>query len=398
MSALMNRGTFRGTLSATLILASVASAEFSPLSSHPQGLGMPVANAGSRERALGEGGLAAVTTKGYTLANVSRSAFNEKTAFIATLEADGDWLRDDAGNSSRIGSSTFPTLATLIKTKKAGTFGAFYQQTHMRRFELVSPVGASPFQTYEAEGGMYLLGLSWAIAPVSWMSVGVSQNFAIGRDRIMYTADFDSPPDAEDLTGDTLEIVRQGSFPTLSMTFRTRPVDFALSYSHSANLATRAERHTSGVLSDSIPDGVATDLPRIYAAGVAWKTGRRQTALADFTYEDWKTQDTTINPAWQVSAGYEFRGTDSPFDGYWERTAWRVGAGYKTLYLRETPEMFATLGAGLPLGPRGHALDISLKYGHRSHEGLSSFTEDYVKLSASIVGVSVWGQPARKRR
>jgi hypothetical protein len=39
-----------------------------------------------------------------------------------------------------------------------------------------------------------------------------------------------------------------------------------------------------------------------------------------------------------------------------------------------------------------------LKYGHRSFSGDTFFAEDYVKISASVVGVAIWGQPARKRR
>jgi hypothetical protein len=99
-----------------------------------------------------------------------------------------------------------------------------------------------------------------------------------------------------------------------------------------------------------------------------------------------------------VGAGYEFRASLSPFDGLLKRTAWRAGAGYKMLYLREVPEVYATAGFGMPLGPRGHQLDFAMKYGHRRFDGNTFFTEDYVKLSASVVGVSVWGQPARRRR
>src|SRR5690606_35436893 len=77
----------------------VVRAEFSPLSVHPEGFGMPVAQMGARERAMGEGGLAAVSRGGFFLPNVSRSAFHDKTVFVASLENDVDWLRDDASSS-----------------------------------------------------------------------------------------------------------------------------------------------------------------------------------------------------------------------------------------------------------------------------------------------------------
>jgi long-chain fatty acid transport protein len=385
---------------AALMLAAVAvRAEFSPLSSQPDGFGVPVAPMGARERAMGEGGLSAVANKGFFLPNVSRSAFFEKTAFIATLEGDADLLRDH-DRSSRIGSGGFSNLAMIFRTKSFGTVGAYYQQTQKRTFEAYQPLnGNYPEQRYLAEGGMFVLGLSYAYSPFTWLALGVSENYVLGRDRYIQSADFTgiAPPEAIALEGDTLEVTHEGSYPTVSATVRTRRFDFAVSYTHSADLETHTERHTSNVLSDSLPSTDGTDLPRVYAVGASWKPNRRQTLAADFNYEAW-TDAGALNPAWQASLGYEVRGSDNPFDNLLERTTWRAGGGYKVLYLEEVPELFATVGAGMPLGPRGHVLDFSLKYGHRSHDGITFFSEDYVKLSASIVGVSVWGQPARKRR
>jgi hypothetical protein len=43
-------------------------------------------------------------------------------------------------------------------------------------------------------------------------------------------------------------------------------------------------------------------------------------------------------------------------------------------------------------------LDIALKYGHRGGLENNLWTEDFLKVSATLTGVSVWGQPIRKRR
>jgi len=383
---------------ALIFTASPALAEFSPLSVRSEGFGMPEAQSGARERGMGEGGLAAVSGKGFFLPNISRSAYFEKTEFLATLDGDVDLLKDD-NHSSRVASSGFSNLAMIFKTRSIGTLGAYYQQTTQRHFEAFQPLnGIYPEQRYSAEGGLSILGVSYAYAPVNWLALGVSENYVLGRDRYIRSADYTgiAPPEAINLEGDTLEVSHQGSYPSVSATVRTHAFDFALSYTHSADLDSKASRYTSQVLSDSVSDDFSGSLPRVYALGAAWKPDRRQTVGADFSYEDWEKKG-PVNPAWQADLGYELRGSDNPFDNLWERTVWRAGAGYKVLYLDETPEVYATVGAGMPLGPRGHVLDFSLKYGHRSHDGIV-FTEDYVKLSASIVGVSVWGQPARKRR
>ena len=397
--------TFLAAGIGALVLAlGTAHAEFSPLSgsmrgpTQLEGFGMPVAQMGARERGMGEGGLAAVSAKGLFLPNISRSAFAEKTAFIATLEADADLLRDD-NSSSRIGSGSFSNLATLFKTKRFGTFGAYYPQNFERNFEVFQPAnGAYPERRDLFEGGMFLLGVSYAYSPLPWLALGVSENYVLGRDRYIKSADFsgNAPPEGVPVE-DTLETTHAGSYPSVSATVRTHRLDFALSYTHSADLSSGRERHTGTFLSDSLSDGAPQSLPKIYAIGASWKPDRRQTAALDLTYEDWKGGG-AINPAWQASLGYEVRGSDNPFDNLFERTTWRAGSGYKVLYLEDVPEYYATLGAGMPLGPRGHMLELSLKYGHRRYDGITFFTEDYVKLSASIVGVSVWGQPARKRR
>ncbi len=393
-------GRVAGAAALMVVLTTApALAEFSPLSIHHEGHGMPTAMMGSRERALGEGGLAAVTGRGFYLPNVSRSAFHDRTIFIATLEQDVDWLRDDA-SSTRQATNAFPTLGTLIKTKNFGTFGAYYQQSHLRRFEVFVPgTGMNPEASYLAEGGMYVLGLSWAYSPLPWIAVGASQNLALGQSRFIRPVDFTgiAPPEAENLVDTTLETRTQGSYPSVSLTLRLPGnLDLAASYTHSASLDVERSQRTNTIGSDPLLDTTG-QLPKVIALGAAWQPSRRQTVLLDGFYEAWST-DGHLNPAWQVSTGYEFRGSENPFDGLLERTAWRAGGGYKVHYLREVPEVFATAGFGMPLGPRGHQLDVAVKYGHRRFDGNTFFAEDYVKLSASVVGVSVWGQPVRKRR
>lgn len=384
---------------ALLLLVLPAAAEFSPLSTHPEGPGMPVAQMGARERAMGEGGMAAVNPRGFYLPNISRAAWHDRTVFLATLEGDVDWLRD-RNSSTRQGTGGFPTLATLFHTKMAGTFGVHYQQTYVRNFEvrtLAAP--GEPQASYVTEGGMYGFGASWAYAPVSWLALGVTHNIVLGRDRTIRATDFGdaAPPEAEPMSDTTLETSSSGRATTLSTTVRLPAnLDLAFSYTHSASLDVDRRRSVNRQGSDPVADTTAS-LPRVFAVGAGWKPDRRQAVVADFIYEDW-TGGELLNPAWQLSAGYEFRASESPFDGLLKRTAWRAGAGYKVLYLREVPELFATAGFGMPLGPRGHQLDVAVKYGHRQLDGNTFFQEDYLKVSASVTGVSVWGQPVRKRR
>ncbi len=377
------------------MLAATAFAEFSPLSIHPEGFGMPLAEMGARERGMGEAGMAALSSQGYFLPNPSRSAFFDRTSFIATLETDLDWLRDD-NTSNRMTSAAVPTIATAVKTRKFGALGLHFQQAFQRRFSL-STSDSGVNREFAYEGGLYLLGFSWAYSPVPFLALGFAENLALGRDRIIETATFPSsiPPENESLTGDTLEMRHSGSFPAFSLTVHTRLIDAALAYTLATDFDTHRERRITGMASNPMASE-SHSWPSTAALGLAWRATARQTLALDFSTVGWKG-DSVINRSYKTGLGYEWRGSGNPYEDYYKRMAFRAGLGQEILYLQAIPEYFGTMGVGLPLGPRGHTLDISVKVGHRSFNGNTFFSEDYVKLSASVVGVGVWGQPVRKR-
>lgn len=393
MSRLCLHGLF-----AFCFLTGMARAEFSPLSANSQGQGMPISPMESRERGMGEVGMASLATKGFFFPNMSRSAYYDRTSFSATLETDMDWLRDHSSSSHNL-TTAMPTVATFIKTSKASALGLYYQQTYQRKFGVSLDTGIVK-QGFEADGGLSLLGVSFAYSPMPLFSLGISENVVMGHDRFIQPASFnnslnDTLLNAENFE-DTLEMNHWGIFPTFSGTVHTKRLDAALSFTPKTDLTTSLQRRSTRLLTDSIPDTTRT-LPMTLAAGVGWRISKRQSAAVDLYYEDWNGNGGVLNNSVKAGAGYEFRGLDNPFEDYYKRLTYRAGLGYNLLYLQKVPELYSTVGLGLPLGPRGHVLDVALKYGHRSHDGNTFFAEDYVKISASVVGVSIWGQPARKR-
>jgi len=219
----------------------------------------------------------------------------------------------------------------------------------------------------------------------------------LGHDRLISAASFsDTLINAENVQ-DTLQMDHWGTYPTFSGTLHTHRIDAALSFTPSVDLNTERSERITFIKGDSIPDTTRT-LPMKIALGVGWRFAPRHVAACDLYFENWSGGNGLLNSAYQLALGYEFRGVDNPFAEYRKRMSYRAGMGYEVLYLRETKEIYGTLGLGLPLGMRGHVLDFSVKYGHRSLDGNTFFAEDYVKLSASVVGVAVWGQPTRKRR
>jgi len=382
-----------------------AYAETSPLSALPQGYGVEVSGQNARENAMGEAGMASVNKQGPNFANPSRTAWNDKTSFSATFASDLDWIQDPE-TSNRTTSFIIPDIALNFQTRMPLNVGVFYRQRFQRDFSFTPADQVTPnvVQSLSAEGGLYELGGTVAYAPAQWLALSLGYNFIIGRERFIESAEFDKNPandtlfNSENLKGDTLSIRSTGGYPTASLTIRQKSWSLGVSASLPADLNRTRTRTVTGLLSDEQGDETRT-LPFMLQAGVAYKPTIRQTLALDAGWEAWGNDSTgTVNPAFRVGGGYEYQGTGTTYEAYYTKMAFRGGLGYEKQYLGETNLYYLTLGTGLPLGRRGNMVDIALKYGHRSGVENNLWTEDFLKVSATLTGVSVWGQPVRKRR
>lgn len=386
------------------VLAAPARSETSPLSVLSEGYGLEVSSQNAREKAMGEAGMALIAKQGPSIPNPSRTAWNDKTSFSATFDSDLDWLQDKEG-SNRTTSFLIPDIALNFQTRLPLNIGLYYRQRFSRDFSFTpaEQTIADAIQSTSLEGGIYELAGTLAYAPVQWLALSVGYNFMIGRERIIESAAFDGDPadtlyNGQNLKGDTLSIRSTGGYPTASVTFRQKGWSLAASGALGADLDRTLTRSVTS-LSSLEKSHDSRTLPWTAQVGGAFKPGARQTVVADFAWENWdENASGTVNPAFRAGAGYEFLGNGTTYEAYYTKMAFRGGLGFERLYLDETNQYFITLGTGLPLGRRGNMLDIALKYGHRGDLENNLWTEDFLKVSATLTGVSVWGQPIRKRR
>lgn len=380
-------------------------AETSPLSIHSEGYGLQVNNHNAREKAMGEAGMASVNKMGPSIPNPSRTAFNEKTSFSATFDSDLDWLQD-ADHSNRTTTFLIPDIALNFQTRWPVNFGLYYRQRFHRNFSYTPQVQTTDgvVQSFTTEGGIYELATSLAYAPKPWIGVALGYNFMIGRERNLEIATFNENSNdsnlynGSNLKGDTLSVRSTGAYPSMSMTIRQKKWSLAAAATLETSLDRTLTRSVTGLSSEEKRTDTR-DLPWTLQMGGAYKPVPNQTLAADFAWEPWdESVSPLLNPAFKVGGGYEFQGAGGPYEAYHSKVAWRGGLGFERLYLDETDLYYATLGAGLPLGRRGNLLDIAFKYGHRGDLENNLWTEDFIKVSVTLTGVSVWGQPIRKRR
>ena len=386
-------------------LALGARAETSPLSVLSEGYGIEVSGNSARERAMGDAGLASVTKQGPSILNPSRTAFNEKTSFSATFDSDLDWLQDK-DNSNRSTTFLIPDIALNFQGRIPVNVGLYYRQRFHRNFSFTPLVPSSPdaVQTFTTEGGLYELAATLAYAPKPWIALALGYNFLIGRERAIESATFDQNSSNGDLfngvnlKGDTVSTRSSGGYPSLSMTVRQPKWSLAAAAGLEATLDRTQTRSVTAMTSADKATATRT-LPWTAQIGGAYKPVPNQILALDIGYEAWEElSGTQLNPAFKIGGGYEFQGKGGAYEAYYSKVAWRGGMGYEKLYLGETDLYYATLGTGLPLGRRGNLLDIALKYGHRGDLENNLWTEDFLKVSVTLTGVSVWGQPIRKRR
>jgi hypothetical protein len=387
------------------LLAVQARSETSPLSVLREGYGIEVSAQNSREKAMGEAGMAVVTRQGPSIPNPSRTAWNEKTSFSATFDSDVDWLHDPE-TSNRTSTFLLPDIALNFQTRLPLNLGLYYRQRFHRNFSYTPADQSTPeaLQSTDMEGGLYELAGTVAYAPIHSLALSLGYNVLMGRERFIESARFGSNLhdsdliNAQNLKGDTVSVRSSGGYPTASLTFRQKTWSLAASGALRADLDRTFTRSVTGLASGEKSKDTRT-LPWSLQAGAAYRPLPRHTLAADFAWEAWDQEDTgAVNPAFKLGAGYEFQGNGTTYESYFTKMAFRGGLGFERLYLDETNQYFVTLGTGLPLGRRGNMLDIALKYGHRGDVENNLWTEDFFKVSATLTGVSVWGQPIRKRR
>lgn len=388
-----------------LLVAETARAETSPLSIQQDGLGIEVSPYTARERAMGEAGMASIQKQGLSIPNPSRTAYNDKTSFTASFDSDVDWLQDET-TSNRTSTFLLPSLGFNFSMRKYGNLGLYYRQRFHRNFTFTPADPARPdvLQTFTAEGGVYELAATYALSPIPSLAFSLDYHFLLGRERLIEPVTFNGDPDStnlyngENLAGDTVATRSSGGYPSASITYRNRLFSLAASAALETSLDQTITRGITGMISDEGRTRTK-DIPWNVALGGALKVKPNQTVVADVSYAPWdENVSTLLNPAFHMGLGYEFLGTGGPYEPYYRKIAYRGGLGFERLYLDETDQYYLTGGTGLPLGRRGNMVDFAIKYGHRGTLKNNLWTEDFIKISVSLTGVGVWGQPVRKRR
>ena len=145
---------------------------------------------------------------------------------------------------------------------------------------------------------------------------------------------------------------------------------------------------------DKIRDGIRQ--PMRYGVGLTYNLYRKLTITGEYEMAKWgdvtglntqmTPQDGVFNDSYRVAFGAEYL-PKTATNNFFKACRYRVGANYKTSYLKvngkELRELNATLGMSMPVNKRS-SIDLGVGYQTLLPEGGSMVKENYLTLSLGI--------------
>jgi hypothetical protein len=232
-----------------------------------------------------------------------------------------------------------------------------------------------------------------------WVAAGVSYHRLMGRDREMLSLDYDNAdrPSAV-VYQDTTETVHSGGYVGASL-WMTRPDwDLGLWVDAPGNLSLEVHHdYTSEFTNVSVSDS-STTTPLTMGVGTALRLNPHQTVVADARYTDWTPCIAGATREYYLGAGWEYQGKGDRFDSYWKRMAYRLGGYVDMGGASDLSTVAATTGVGIPLGNVG-TIDLAFQVGHTYNPpSQPQLEETFYRVYVSLTGVSLWGNPSRRRQ
>ena len=344
---------------------------------------------------MGYSGMAHVTKRGLSLKNPSKQAFNTHTNLEVNTLFGWTYVQDNQ-TSNTLGSFDIPSAGISFPLKHFGNLSGFYYQRFSHLFEFVRKTSSNANISEERilkKGGPYVLGVSYSIKVLPRLALGASYQELLGHSQFIRRTEFQDS--LWKTSEDTTKVTSTGSYFGISATYRTKTMNFAFTIQLPSTMEQSSTRTYANQRS-SENTSTSYDFPLVIGTGLNYKLAKNKNATLDITWSQWDKELTHHSGnAWQVGAGYEYRGNGGPYRPYYTNIIYRTGLGYEKLYMDGIHLYRTTAGLGLPLGKRGGMIDLALEAGNRGNIRQNKAREQYLKAYFSITGAGIWGKSSR---
>ncbi|MCU0454046.1 MAG: hypothetical protein MUE68_10345 [Bacteroidetes bacterium] len=359
----------------------------------------------SRTWAMGGGGLALRGEGFINLANPAANGGLLRTRFDASFGYTSFWSEQGGGRSIyglgglQSVAIGFPIdvehgVALAISTGPVSRVGYT-----VRRDDLSAEVPS--IQSFFGRGGLSSIGLDLSATILPSVHVGMGMDYLYGRIRQFTKIDLQDPTFVDE------EIERSGYHQGLQFTLGATvelqeswlglPVTLGMTASLPTH--TSIEQNDIFLAIDTVLQSRGeASLPLRLGFGAAGRIGNRVNVIADVVYEGWSGMEVfgrrqaEMRNALRLSAGAELLPRTGDVS-YWQRIAYRIGAGYAQTYLQLNGvginDLFGTAGVSLPIGPDAR-LNLGVQAGLRGTTDSGLQRDTYLQLSVGFSASEMW--------
>jgi hypothetical protein len=383
-----------------LTVISASRSESSVLSS--AGIGIPCGEPGARF--MGMGGVSVALADGQTVSSINPASLHRirLTQLAVQFVSDQVRFRDASGptESTYVNFNGFSFAVPMGRGLFLGM--GLVPRTRMDYWVSFPGTkdGESFFKSDRGTGGLNSAELTLACDIRSVVGIGLTGQYFFGKITETWRLVFNG----DHFTGTNNQINSRGSGFGVTggiIAHVSRSLSVGGVFRPSVRVNTSTEIYGSPVIAAPITGSGSLDMPAFWSAGVRYETPKGLSVGTEYSEEAWNHFTVNRLPIERLrkrsrfSIGAELMRGQLPTDGYFKRTAFRLGFYTERFFLSDSRggsvrEIMGTLGFGFPLVTSASRVDIALGYGKRGSLSENAFTENCFRVNVSATIGEKW--------
>ncbi|MBR6379303.1 MAG: hypothetical protein IKS02_04955 [Fibrobacter sp.] len=387
--------------------------------------------------ALGEeqvaGGMASTAGRGYaggaktgdaeglSVLNPARNAFDTKVVFNVNFLMDMVALEKKSDNFV-VNNISMPSFNLSFPMGSFGAFGVSLWQSYSSNVdEEVSGEKNSIETSVQYQSSIYEIvpNYTFRLPIIRNFALGASVHFVMGNSTRKISMGPDTDPldksdrwavsrtEISDYVDGTWEIKNHPAYYTAALQYRGHQSSFYFSYTTPHTLLNKLDYNFRMSELDTLAPtkySREVEVPAMLATGMNFRFMKRNNVMLDMAARGWDKDIENIAGSFNldgvtktqkdmlVALGFQRDGSPLFYDPFLDRVTYRLGAWYKTWYVKDVYELGGSLGAGFPLGRKGTTLDLSFQGGKRFADSGHAWDELFFGFRIGLMGVGNWGQ------
>ena len=387
--------------------------------------------------ALGEeqvaGGMASTAGRGYaggaktgdaeglSVLNPARNAFDTKVVFNVNFLMDMVALEKKSDNFV-VNNISMPSFNLSFPMGSFGAFGVSLWQSYSSNVdEEVSGEKNSIETSVQYQSSIYEIvpNYTFRLPIIRNFALGASAHFVMGNSTRKISMGPDTEPldksdrwavsrtEISDYVDGTWEIKNHPAYYTAALQYRGHQSSFYFSYTTPHTLLNKLDYNFRMSELDTLAPtkySREVEVPAMLATGMNFRFMKRNNVMLDMAARGWDKDIENIAGSFNldgvtktqkdmlVALGFQRDGSPLFYDPFLDRVTYRLGAWYKTWYVKDVYELGGSLGAGFPLGRKGTTLDLSFQGGKRFADSGHAWDELFFGFRIGLMGVGNWGQ------